>query len=74
MGRLREMLERLAKTFQIRHVLVRQGLAECLGTLVLVVGGEILTFLFSSYYYCYIMQNAEGFSFRGEILKNWDTE
>lgn len=47
MGRLREILERLAKTVQIRHVLVRQGLAECLGTLVLVVSAQILSFFFS---------------------------
>ncbi|XP_075885577.1 aquaporin-3-like [Nelusetta ayraudi] len=39
MGRLREILERLAKTFQIGNVLVRQGLAECLGTLLLVMFG-----------------------------------
>lgn len=44
MGRLREILERLAKTFQIRNVLVRQGLAECLGTLLLVVSEEILIY------------------------------
>lgn len=37
-------MERLAKTLQIRHVLVRQGLAECLGTLVLVVSEDILSF------------------------------
>lgn len=40
MGRQKEILEKLAQTFQIRHVLIRQGLAECLGTLVLVVSKE----------------------------------
>lgn len=46
MGRQKEILEKLAQTFQIRHVLIRQGLAECLGTLVLVVSKEISLFLF----------------------------
>lgn len=46
MGRLREILARLAKTFQIGNVLVRQGLAECLGTLLLVVSEEILIYSF----------------------------
>lgn len=46
MGRQKEILEKLAQTFQIRHVLIRQGLAECLGTLVLVVSKEIFLFLF----------------------------
>lgn len=41
MGRLREILERLAKSFQIGNVLVRQGLAECLGTLLLVVSDGV---------------------------------
>ncbi|XP_035523867.1 aquaporin-3-like [Morone saxatilis] len=37
MGRQNNILEKLAETFQIRHVLLRQALAECLGTLILVV-------------------------------------
>lgn len=37
MGKQKEVLEKLAEDFQIRHVLLRQALAECLGTLILVV-------------------------------------
>lgn len=37
MGKQKEVLEKLAEAFQIRHVLLRQALAECLGTLILVV-------------------------------------
>lgn len=40
MGRQRDILEKLAGTFQIRHALLRQALAECLGTLILVVSKE----------------------------------
>lgn len=72
MGRRREILERLAKTLQIRHVLVRQGLAECLGTLVLVVSEDILSFWLLFFFFiihCYIMQDTEGFSFWGATLK-----
>ncbi|XP_051268136.1 aquaporin-3-like [Dicentrarchus labrax] len=39
MGRQNNILEKLAETFQIRHVLLRQALAECLGTLILVMFG-----------------------------------
>lgn len=37
MGKQKDILEKLAETFQIRHVLLCQALAECLGTLILVV-------------------------------------
>lgn len=40
MGKQRDILEKLAGTFQIRHVLLRQALAECLGTLILVVSED----------------------------------
>ncbi|XP_037608910.1 aquaporin-3-like [Sebastes umbrosus] len=39
MGKQRDVLEKLAGTFQIRHVLFRQALAECLGTFILVMFG-----------------------------------
>ncbi|XP_051552448.1 aquaporin-3a [Myxocyprinus asiaticus] len=39
MGRQKLMLDKLAQTFQIRNKLLRQGLAECLGTLILVMFG-----------------------------------
>ncbi|XP_059213872.1 aquaporin-3-like [Centropristis striata] len=39
MGKQRDILEKLAGTFQIRHMLLRQALAECLGTLILVMFG-----------------------------------
>ncbi|XP_029921125.1 aquaporin-3b [Myripristis murdjan] len=39
MGKQKVILEKLARTFQIRHVLLRQALAECLGTLILVMFG-----------------------------------
>uniref|UniRef100_A0A3P8RST5 Aquaporin-3 n=1 Tax=Amphiprion percula TaxID=161767 RepID=A0A3P8RST5_AMPPE len=35
----KEILEQLAGTFHIQHVLLRQALAECLGTLILVMFG-----------------------------------
>lgn len=37
MGKQRDVLKKLAGTFQIRHVLLRQAMAECLGTFILVV-------------------------------------
>lgn len=37
MGRQKMYLEKLSHFFQIRNLLIRQGLAECLGTLILVV-------------------------------------
>lgn len=37
MGRQKLYLEKLSRFFQIRNELIRQGLAECLGTLILVV-------------------------------------
>lgn len=37
MGRQKVYLDKLARFFQIRHLLLRQALAECLGTLILVV-------------------------------------
>lgn len=37
MGKQQEVLEKLAGTFHIRQVLLRQALAEGLGTLILVV-------------------------------------
>lgn len=37
MGKQKDILEKLAGTFQIRRVLLRQALAECLGSLILVV-------------------------------------
>lgn len=40
MGKQKDILEKLAGTFQIRNVLLRQALAECLGTLILVVSTE----------------------------------
>ncbi|XP_029300397.1 aquaporin-3-like [Cottoperca gobio] len=39
MGKQRDTLKKLARTFQIRHVLLCQALAECLGTLILVMFG-----------------------------------
>ncbi|GAA6219234.1 aquaporin-3-like [Lates japonicus] len=39
MGKQKDVLEKLAGTFQIRQVLLRQALAECLGTLILVMFG-----------------------------------
>nr|XP_046231194.1 aquaporin-3-like [Scatophagus argus] len=39
MGKQKDILQKLAETFQIRHVLLRQALAECLGTLILVMFG-----------------------------------
>lgn len=45
MGKQKDILEKLAETFQIRHVLLRQALAECLGTLILVVSKECFCIL-----------------------------
>ncbi|XP_054468089.1 aquaporin-3-like [Anoplopoma fimbria] len=39
MGKQRDILDKLAGTFQIRHALLRQALAECLGTFILVMFG-----------------------------------
>ncbi|XP_036382317.1 aquaporin-3-like [Megalops cyprinoides] len=39
MGRQKVFLEKLARSFQIRNLLLRQALAECLGTLILVMFG-----------------------------------
>ncbi|XP_072244225.1 aquaporin-3-like [Leuresthes tenuis] len=39
MGQHKMILEKLARTFQIRNLLLRQALAECLGTLILVMFG-----------------------------------
>nr|QGA30438.1 aquaporin 3b [Lateolabrax maculatus] len=39
MGKQKDILKKLAETFQIRHVLLRQALAECLGTFILVMFG-----------------------------------
>ncbi|XP_071771258.2 aquaporin-3b [Centroberyx gerrardi] len=39
MGKQKDILKKLARTFQIRHALLRQALAECLGTLILVMFG-----------------------------------
>ncbi|KAM9811147.1 aquaporin-3a [Neosynchiropus ocellatus] len=39
MGRQKVYLDKLARTFQIRNLLLRQALAECLGTLILVMFG-----------------------------------
>ncbi|KAB5528543.1 hypothetical protein PHYPO_G00141430 [Pangasianodon hypophthalmus] len=39
MGRQKIILDKIARTLQIRNKLVRQGLAECLGTLILVMFG-----------------------------------
>ncbi|KAM9841632.1 aquaporin-3-like [Aulostomus maculatus] len=39
MGKQRDILEKLSGTLQIRNVLLRQALAECLGTLILVMFG-----------------------------------
>lgn len=41
MGRQKILLDKLARALQIRNELVRQGLAECLGTLILVVSVRI---------------------------------
>lgn len=40
MGKQKDVLKKLAGTFQIRHVLLCEALAECLGTLILVVSKE----------------------------------
>lgn len=37
MGRQKVYLDKLARFFQVRNLLLRQALAECLGTLILVV-------------------------------------
>lgn len=37
MGRQKVYLDKLSRSFQIRNKLLRQALAECLGTLILVV-------------------------------------
>lgn len=50
MGKQRDILEKLAGAFQIQHVLLRQALAECLGTLILVVSTE---------YFASLLQHAE---------------
>lgn len=39
MGRHKMYLDKLSRSFQIRHKLLRQALAECLGTLILVMFG-----------------------------------
>ncbi|XP_048023265.1 aquaporin-3b [Megalobrama amblycephala] len=39
MGRQKVLLEKMARTFQVRNLLMRQALAECLGTLILVMFG-----------------------------------
>ncbi|KAG9266114.1 aquaporin-3 [Astyanax mexicanus] len=39
MGKQKELLDKLARMFQIKNLLVRQALAECLGTLILVMFG-----------------------------------
>ncbi|KTG46483.1 hypothetical protein cypCar_00004124 [Cyprinus carpio] len=39
MGRQKVILEKMARIFQVRNVLIRQALAECLGTLILVMFG-----------------------------------
>ncbi|CAB1332633.1 unnamed protein product [Coregonus sp. 'balchen'] len=39
MGKQKALMDKLARTFQIRHMLLCQALAECLGTLILVMFG-----------------------------------
>uniref|UniRef100_A0A671QVK0 Aquaporin-3 n=1 Tax=Sinocyclocheilus anshuiensis TaxID=1608454 RepID=A0A671QVK0_9TELE len=39
MGRQKVILEKMARIFHVRNVLIRQALAECLGTLILVMFG-----------------------------------
>uniref|UniRef100_A0A673CKS7 Uncharacterized protein n=1 Tax=Sphaeramia orbicularis TaxID=375764 RepID=A0A673CKS7_9TELE len=39
MGKQRDILEKLAETFPVQHVLLHQALAECLGTLILMMLG-----------------------------------
>ncbi|XP_063051088.1 aquaporin-3-like [Engraulis encrasicolus] len=39
MGKQKQFLEKMSRTFQIRNLLLRQALAECLGTLILVMFG-----------------------------------
>ncbi|XP_073680208.1 aquaporin-3b [Garra rufa] len=39
MGRQKVIMEKMARAFQIRNMLMRQALAECLGTLILVMFG-----------------------------------
>ncbi|XP_041856425.1 aquaporin-3-like [Melanotaenia boesemani] len=39
MGRQKALLDKMARTLQIRNLLLRQALAECLGTLILVMFG-----------------------------------
>ena len=42
MGRQKVYLDKLSRTCQIRNLLLRQALAECLGTLILVVSSSCL--------------------------------
>lgn len=49
MGKQKVYLEKLLRFFQIRNLLIRQGLAECLGTLILVVRMR-LVFVFIKIY------------------------
>uniref|UniRef100_A0A8C7TX65 Aquaporin 3b n=1 Tax=Oncorhynchus mykiss TaxID=8022 RepID=A0A8C7TX65_ONCMY len=37
MGKQKALMDKLVRTFQIRHMLLRQALAECLGTLILMM-------------------------------------
>ncbi|KAK1803719.1 hypothetical protein P4O66_021124, partial [Electrophorus voltai] len=39
MGRQKMLLDKMSQTFQIQNLLMRQALAECLGTLILVMFG-----------------------------------
>ncbi|XP_067279047.1 aquaporin-3b [Pseudorasbora parva] len=39
MGRQKMLLEKITRTLQVRNMLIRQSLAECLGTLILVMFG-----------------------------------
>uniref|UniRef100_A0A8C7N7B8 Aquaporin 3b n=1 Tax=Oncorhynchus kisutch TaxID=8019 RepID=A0A8C7N7B8_ONCKI len=39
MGKQKALMDKLVRTFQIRHMLLRQALAECLGTLILMMFG-----------------------------------
>ena len=49
MGQHKMILEKLARTFQIRNLLLRQALAECLGTLILVVSVYMWSVYYSRY-------------------------
>lgn len=61
MGKQKDILEKMAKmVVQIRHVLLRQALAECLGTLILVVSTESFSILPAESWVALFAQVTEG--------------